>query len=166
MNKTGQRISAAKFVEQISGIVKWEYNHQGYFSGSFKQENSPAAFDITPENIVQRGCYMQNATQAICLALNVGSHTMGNQFYDQGHSKWRQFLNRQKKTNHFESVHFTALRFIQYCSVIFCLVPCTMIVLQDLILKNMASMKFVETYSDISYKFSLQSYTIILSGFL
>ena len=52
MNKTGQRISAAKFVDQISGIVKWEYNHQGYFSGTFKQENSPAAFDITPENIV------------------------------------------------------------------------------------------------------------------
>lgn len=80
MNKTGQRISAAKFVDQISGIVKWEYNHQGYFSGSFKQENSPAAFDITPENIVQRGCYMQNANQAICLALNVGAFTMGNQY--------------------------------------------------------------------------------------
>jgi len=62
MNKTRQRISAAKFVDQISGIVKWEYNHSGYFSGSFKQENSPAAFEITPENIVQRGCYMQNAT--------------------------------------------------------------------------------------------------------
>jgi len=62
MNKTGQRISAAKFVDQISAIVKWEYNHNGYFSGTFKQENSPAAFDITPDNIVQRGCYMQNAT--------------------------------------------------------------------------------------------------------
>ena len=78
MNKTGQRIQASKFVDQISGMLKWEYNHQGYFTGSFKQENSPTAFEITPENIVQRGCYMQHATQLICLALNVGPNTMGN----------------------------------------------------------------------------------------
>ena len=38
-------------------------------------------------------------------------------------------LNRRTKTNHFESVHFTALRYIQYVSIGFCLVPCIMIVL-------------------------------------
>ena len=63
-------------------------------------------------------------------------------------------------------MHFTALRFIQYCSLFFCLVPCTMVALQDLILKNLASMKFIEAYSDMKYQFSFESYTIILSGFL
>jgi len=63
----------------VSGLLKWEYNHSGYFFGSFKQADSPGAFDITPENIVQRGCYMQNAQYAICLALNVGYSSMGNQ---------------------------------------------------------------------------------------
>ena len=31
------------------------------------------------ENIVQRGSYLQNATQALCLAINVGPNTIGNQ---------------------------------------------------------------------------------------
>lgn len=61
MNRTGSHISDQKFVTQLSGLLKWEYNHSGYFFGSFKQADSPGAFDITPENIVQRGCYMQNA---------------------------------------------------------------------------------------------------------
>ena len=48
----------------------------------------------------------------------------------------------------------------------FCLVPCILVVLQELILKNLNSIKFVETYSDVSFKFTIESYTIILSGFL
>jgi len=91
---------------------------------------------------------------------------MGNQFFDQSQSKFRTFINQQRKTNHFESVHFTALRLVQYVSLVFCLVPCALIVLQDLILKNLNAIKFVETYSDVSFKFTLESYTIILSGFL
>ena len=74
---------------------------------------------------------------------------MGNQFYDGGQSRLKQFLNRSQKTVHFESVHFTALRYIQYVSICFCLVPCIMIVLQDLILQNLSAVKFVQTYSDI-----------------
>ena len=55
---------------------------------------------------------------------------------------------------------------MQYCSIVFCLVPCIMIVLQELIMKNLKSIRFVETYSDVSFKFTIESYTIILSGFL
>ena len=38
--------------------------------------------------------------------------------------------------------------------------------LSDLILKNLNSIKFVETYSDIDFKLTWQAYTVILSGFL
>ena len=166
MNKTGQRIQASKFVDQISGMLKWEYNHQGYFTGSFKQENSPTAFEITPENIVQRGCYMQQATQAICLALNVGPNTMGNQYYDGGKNRLQQVISRRTKTNHFESVHFTALRYIQYVSIGFCLFPCILIILQDLLLKNLQVSRFVSSVVELGTKFTVTNYTIILSGFL
>jgi hypothetical protein len=38
---------------------------------------------------------------------------MGNQYYDDiSQGKLKQFLKRRQKTNHFESVHFTALRYI------------------------------------------------------
>lgn len=166
MNKSGQRIQASKFVEQISGLLKWEYNHQGYFTGSFKQENSPTAFEITPENIVQRGCYMQNATQALCLALNVGPDTMGNQFFAAGKARWKQITNRSSKANNFESVHYTALRYIQYISIVFCTLPCIMIVLQDMILQNLQVSQFVNHFAEEKQKLSLASYTIIFSGFL
>ena len=79
-NKTGTHISDAKFVEQISGLLKWEYNHFGFFTGSFKQTDSPAAFDIGAENTLQRGCYFTQAQTVICLVLNVGNMTMGNNF--------------------------------------------------------------------------------------
>ena len=36
MNKTGGYISDSKFADQISGLIKWEYNHQGFFTGDFK----------------------------------------------------------------------------------------------------------------------------------
>ena len=51
-------------------------------------------------------------------------------------------------------------------SIVFCLVPCTTVLLQDLILKGLSSIKFVETFSDSQFKFTITSYTIILSGFL
>ena len=54
---------------------------------------------------------MQHATQAICLALNVGANTMGNQYDDARPTAMLNVLSR-RKTNHFESVHFTALRYI------------------------------------------------------
>ena len=72
MNKTNNHISDSKFVSQISGLVKWEYNQYGFFQGSFKQTDNPAAFGIKLENILRRGCYLSQAQSIICLALNVG----------------------------------------------------------------------------------------------
>ena len=54
-NRPGMKMSSRKFVEQISGKVKYEYNFSGYFSGSFKLNNNPAAFHLTMENVVARG---------------------------------------------------------------------------------------------------------------
>ena len=79
MNKTNNYISESKFVAQISGLVKWEYNNFGLVSGSFKQPDNAAAIDFLPENIVQRGCYFTQAASMICLALNVGTASMGNE---------------------------------------------------------------------------------------
>ena len=73
MNKTNNHISDSKFVSQISGLVKWEYNQYGFFQGSFKQTDNPAAFDIKLENILRRGCYLSQAQSIVCLALNVGN---------------------------------------------------------------------------------------------
>lgn len=46
LTKTGANLSYSKFVDQISGQIKWEYNHFGFFSGFFKQIDSPIAFDL------------------------------------------------------------------------------------------------------------------------
>ena len=91
---------------------------------------------------------------------------MGNQYSDGGNSRVSHFLNRRAKTNHFESVHFTALRYIQLVSILFCLFPCVMIVLQDLLLKSLKVSKFLSSFADLETKFVLSNYTIILSGFL
>lgn len=91
---------------------------------------------------------------------------MGNQYYDGGKNRFQKMLLRRTKTNHFESVHFTALRYIQYVSIIFCLFPCVMIVLQDLLLKNLQVSRFVSSFVQLDTKFTMANYTIILSGFL
>ena len=80
MNRTGNYISDSKFVESISGLIKWEYNHRGYFTGDFKQVDNPAAFELLPQNIVLRGCYVSHCQYIICLALNVGLSSMGHGF--------------------------------------------------------------------------------------
>ena len=46
---------AHKFIEAISGFVKWEYNSSGFVGGTFKQVDNPATVDITDANIVHRG---------------------------------------------------------------------------------------------------------------
>lgn len=51
-------------------------------------------------------------------------------------------------------------------SISFCLLPCIMIVLQDLLLKNLTVSKFVSSVSEQEVKFTYTNYTIILSGFL
>ena len=46
---------AFKFIELVSGFVKWEYNSSGFVGGTFKQVDNPAAVDITDANIVHCG---------------------------------------------------------------------------------------------------------------
>ena len=56
-NRTGFKISDDRFISSISGTIKWDYNHEGFFSGTFKQENSVTAVELTIDNVVKRGCY-------------------------------------------------------------------------------------------------------------
>ena len=158
LTKTGANMSYSKFVDQISGQIKWEYNHFGFFSGFFKQIDSPIAFDLLPENIMQRGCYMQNAQYAICLALNVGTQCMGNMYKEDSkerESRWKQLIKTRARRSHFESVHFTALKYVQVASLVFCLAPCLLLILEDLVLRNLTIRQFVETYSDAEFSYTM-----------
>lgn len=71
-NKTGMKMTEKQFVQQISGLIKWEYNFKGYFTGTFKLNDNPAAFEFTNENIVQRGSYLYQTKQVTAMVLNVG----------------------------------------------------------------------------------------------
>lgn len=72
INKARKQLTPSQFVEQIHGILKYEYNHQGYFSGSLKFHTNPAAFTLKVENIALRGSRIENTNVAQCLVLNVG----------------------------------------------------------------------------------------------
>ena len=69
---------AFKFIELVSGFVKWEYNSSGFVGGTFKQVDNPAAVDITDANIVHCGSVITQCQAIIILALNVGNHIMAN----------------------------------------------------------------------------------------
>ena len=148
MNKTGTHISDSKFVDQISGLLKWEYNHFGFFTGSFKQIDSPAAFDITQDNILQRGCYFTQAQTIICLVLNVGSMTMGNNFrQDESKlSRINHWIRQKGSGKQFEPVYFSTLKVLQIASFLFCFIPVIMTILEDLILTNLPVNMFKETW--------------------
>jgi hypothetical protein len=77
-NRTGIAVSDSRFIDSISGALKWEYNHLGHFSGSFKQENSATASDLQAENVIQQGCYFTKAKQVIGLVLHVGDSTLAS----------------------------------------------------------------------------------------
>lgn len=57
-NKTGMKISTSQFVDHISGLVKFEYNFSGFFNGTLKLNNNPAAFTVGIENVATRGSYL------------------------------------------------------------------------------------------------------------
>jgi hypothetical protein len=75
-NKNGIFISDSRFIGSISGILKWDYDHQGYFAGSFTNENNSTGEELKLENVIKRGCYMHQAHNLIGIVLNVGIHTI------------------------------------------------------------------------------------------
>ena len=75
-NRTGFDISDDRFITNLSGTIKWDYNNQGFFSGSFKQENSVTGAELTIENVVKRGCYINQANSLIGIVINVGQRTI------------------------------------------------------------------------------------------
>jgi hypothetical protein len=75
-NKSGLFISESRFISSISGTLKWDYDHEGYFTGSFKNEHKATGAELTMENVVKRGCYIHQAQQMIGIVLNVGTQTI------------------------------------------------------------------------------------------
>ena len=171
MNKTGNYISDSKFADSISGLIKWEYNHYGYFTGDFKQIDNPAAFEIQQQNIVNRGCFASHMQFMVCLALNVGVNTMGNAYPNLEHVQVRikKSLLQQRIQQRPEGVVFRALRSIQVFAILFCLVPCILILFEDFALRNTAIGKFVFTQIDQKmYKswYQLRIMFDVMAGFM
>lgn len=81
-NKTGKVQTERHFADMISGQLKLEYNYFGYIMGSFKLSENPQAHDFDHENVVQRGTFLRNTPQAICLVLNVGNQCIGSIYKD------------------------------------------------------------------------------------
>ena len=55
---------------------------------------------------------------------------------------------------------------MQVASLIFCLVPCILLILEELILRNLTIRQFVETYSDGQFSYTMQSFTVLYSDFM
>ncbi|CDW78012.1 adenylate and guanylate cyclase catalytic domain containing protein [Stylonychia lemnae] len=100
-NKTpGITIPPMQFVDQISGLLKYEYNYNGFFSGTYKLYNNPAAFQLTMENVALRGSYLVQTQAVVCLVLNVGTLCMGSIFKGIDRDKdqllsWKTFKNQK-----------------------------------------------------------------------
>jgi magnesium-transporting ATPase (P-type) len=55
-NKTGNsRLSDSKFVQLLSGQLKWEFSNKGKYHGSLKLNENPAAFEFKNEHVLFRG---------------------------------------------------------------------------------------------------------------
>jgi hypothetical protein len=74
--------SEQHFADMMSGQLKLEYNYFGYIMGSFKLSENPQAHDFDHENVVQRGTFLRNTPQTICLVLNVGNQCIGSIYKD------------------------------------------------------------------------------------
>ena len=77
-NKTGSRLSDSKFVQLLSGQIKWEYNSRGHYLGQLKLNENPAAFEFRNEHVVNRGSTLYMTDQIICMVLNIGDECLGS----------------------------------------------------------------------------------------
>ena len=94
---------------------------------------------------------------------------MGNMYKEDSkerESRWKQLIKTRTHRSHFESVHFTALKYVQVASLIFCLVPCLLLILEDLVLRNFKIRQFVDTYSDAAFSYTGKSFTALYSDFM
>jgi len=87
----------------------------------------------------------------VCLALNVGLSTMGNGFRspEQLQIRIKKSLLQKKVLHRPEGVQFRALRSVQIFSIVFCLVPCILVLFEDFALKNTSMGKFAQEYINI-----------------
>ena len=87
----------------------------------------------------------------VCLALNVGLSTMGNGFRspEQLQSRIKKSLLQKKILARPEGVQFRALRSLQIFSIVFCLVPCILVLFEDFALRNTSMGRFATVYIDL-----------------
>ena len=82
---------------------------------------------------------------------------MGNLYKD--HSKdgvWQMMCRSSDNRSHFESVHFTVLKYVQMASMVMCLIPCLVLIFEELVLRNEVIRMFVKSHADAEYTYCAQ----------
>jgi|Transcript_20915 hypothetical protein len=87
----------------------------------------------------------------VCLALNVGLSTMGNGFRspEQLQIRIKKSLLQKKVLHRPEGVQFRALRSVQIFSIVFCLVPCILVLFEDFALRNTSMGRFANMFINL-----------------
>ena len=174
-SKTGSDPNDAKFIEAISGLIKWEYNNQGFVSGSFKQVDNPAAFDITPANIVHRGSIITQASSVICLALNVGGRSTADSTKEESMKSLlergaKALIERQlQRGRPFQSLIFRALKTVQVVALVLCLVPFALMLFSNHVLKGTPIHRFDVEFlpaDGAAFYGQVQRYMAVVSCFM
>ena len=68
--------------------------------------------------------------------------------------------------SHFESVHFTVLKYVQVASMILCLLPCILLIFEELVLRNKVIRMFVKAHADSEYTYCVQQFTGLYTDFM
>lgn len=87
----------------------------------------------------------------VCLALNVGLSTMGNGFRspEQLQIRIKKSLLQKKVLHRPEGVQFRTLRSVQIFSIVFCLVPCILVLFEDFALRNTSMGRFANMFINL-----------------
>jgi len=140
INKARKQLTPSQFVEQIHGVIKYEYNHQGYFSGSLKFHNNPAAFNLKVQNIALRGSRIDNTNVVQALVLNIGDDCLG------------QFTKMHKRFGYLSQKSFSRiylpLRYFNYALLIFATLVTALSLIQLLLQANFGEVKFMNLVVD------------------
>ena len=96
---------------------------------------------------------------------------MGNGFHspDKFQSRIRRSLLSKKSLTRAEGVHFRALRTIQLFSILYCLLPCILVLFEDFALKNTSMGKFANIFINLIPKNGTDKLSImfdVMAGFM
>jgi hypothetical protein len=153
-NKTGSRLSDSKFVQLLSGQIKWEYNSKGKYHGSLKLNENPAAFEFKGEHIVTRGSSLYMTEQIICMVLNIGDECYGSvmrerQIRAPSIFNWLLKFREIKYQKYYYGEMVFNVRVLQTFALLFTFASWIMVLFGDLILSSSPLGNFKRTFLEM-----------------